>query len=161
MWSGRLWQQSAEAGSARLGAMGQRSRDEAEEIKRVFGSLSGAALRLLWREGELSVAEAAERLRDDRSQPLAYTTVLTVFGRLYDKGLLERRKVGRLYRYRTTMTKDEAMEHFTGRAVDQLLARYGTLALREFAERVADLDPRLRGELIELASRHGAAEEHA
>lgn len=141
--------------------MGRRSRAETEEIERVFGSLSGAALRLLWREGELSVAEGAERLRDDRRQPLAYTTVLTIFGRLYDKGLLERRKVGRRYRYRPTMTPEEALEHFTGRAVDRLLTRYGTLALREFAERVADLDPRLRGELIELASRHAEDGDHA
>lgn len=135
--------------------MGDRSRASAQEINQVFGSLTGAALRLLWHEGELSVAEAAEQLRGGRNQPLAYTTVLTIFGRLHDKGLLERRKVGRHYRYRPRMTLDEAMEQFTGRAVDQLLARYGTLALREFAERVADLDPRLRGELIELASRHG------
>lgn len=137
--------------------MDERSRAGAQEIDRVFGSLTGAALRLLWHEGELSVAEAAEQLRGGRNQPLAYTTVLTIFGRLHDKGLLERRKVGRHYRYRPTMTQDEAMEHFTGRAVDQLLARYGTLALREFAERLADVDPRLRSELIELASRHRRA----
>jgi predicted transcriptional regulator len=142
--------------------MGERSRAGSDEIDRVFGSLSGAALRLLWREGELSVAEAAEQLRGNRSQSLAYTTVLTIFGRLHDKGLLERRKVGRHYRYRPTMTQAEAMEHFTGRAVDQLLARYGTLALREFAERLGDLDPRLRSELIELASRHPREkDEHA
>lgn len=120
----------------------------------MFGSLSGAALRLMWREGELSVAETAEQLRGERNQPLAYTTVLTILGRLHDKGLLKRRKVGRHYRYRPTMTQDKAMEHFTGRAVDQLLARYGTLALREFAERLAELDPGLRSELIELAARH-------
>jgi hypothetical protein len=54
------------------------------------------------------------------------------------------------------------MEQFTGRAVDQLLARYGTLALREFAERLGELDPQLRGELIKLASRHRRSEdEHA
>jgi predicted transcriptional regulator len=134
--------------------MGDALADGAEAIDRVFGSLSGAALRLLWRAGELSVAEAGEQLRRERGQPLAYTTVLTILGRLHDKGLLERRKVGRHYRYRATMTQAEAMEHFTGRAVDQLLARYGTLALREFAERLGDLDPRLRSELIELASKH-------
>lgn len=132
------------------------------EIDQVFGSLSGAALRLLWCRGELSVAEAAERLRGERSQPLAYTTVLTIFGRLHDKGLLERRKVGRQYRYRASMTEAEAMEHYTGRAVDKILARYGTLALREFAERLADLDPQLRSELIELASQHAReTDEHA
>lgn len=135
--------------------MGGRSRPEARAIDQVFGSLTGAALRLLWREGELSVAEAAEQLRSGRNQPLAYTTVLTIFGRLYEKGLLQRHKVGRHYRYRPAMSQAEAMGHSTGRAVDQLLARYGTLALREFAERVADLEPRLRDELIELASRHG------
>jgi len=141
--------------------MREHARTGAEVIERVFGSLTGATLRLLWRDGELSVAEAAERLRSDRHQPLAYTTVLTIFGRLYGKGLLDRRKVGRHYRYRATMTQDEAMEHFAGRAVDQLVARYGTPALREFAERVADLDPHLRSELIELASRHAGADEHA
>jgi hypothetical protein len=41
------------------------------------------------------------------------------------------------------------------RAVDRLLEQYGSAALRRFAHHLADLDPKLRAELLDLADRTG------
>lgn len=121
---------------------------------RIFGPLTGATLRLIWHGGEMSVATAVERLRGELGRPLAYTTVMTILTRLHQKGLLMRRKVGRQYLYGAAMSEAEASAASSRLAVEKVLDRYGTLALRQFAERLSELDPQLRAQLMELASTH-------
>lgn len=70
---------------------------------------------MLWRaEGPLTPAEVRAELDRD----LAYTTVMTVLGRLHDKGMLSRTPRGRAFAYATTMTEWE----FTAQRMGQLLA---------------------------------------
>lgn len=60
------------------------------------GRLEAAAMETLWdRGGWLTPREVHGVLRAER--PLAYTTVMTVLGRLCKKGLLQRRRLGRGY----------------------------------------------------------------
>jgi predicted transcriptional regulator len=64
--------------------------------RRSAGQLEGEVLGLLQRSGEpLSPGEVRERVGGD----LAYTTVVTILSRLHAKGVLDRRKSGRAYRY--------------------------------------------------------------
>ena len=64
--------------------------------RRGAGELEAAVLEVLQRGGSaLSPGEVRERIGGD----LAYTTVVTILSRLHAKGVLERRKSGRSYRY--------------------------------------------------------------
>jgi predicted transcriptional regulator len=64
--------------------------------RRGAGELEAAVLSALQAAGvALSPGEVRDRLDAD----LAYTTVVTILSRLHDKGVLERRKVGRAYAY--------------------------------------------------------------
>ncbi len=45
---------------------------------------------------------------------LAYTTVMTVLDRLWQKGFVARRRVGRAYAYRTRMTREEYLSTLVG-----------------------------------------------
>jgi predicted transcriptional regulator len=45
------------------------------------------------------VALSPGQVRDRLDADLAYTTVVTILSRLHDKGVLERRKVGRAFAY--------------------------------------------------------------
>jgi predicted transcriptional regulator len=64
--------------------------------RRPAGALEADVLGVLWAADEpLSPADVRDALGAD----LAYTTVMTVLARLYDKGLLERHRVGRGYVY--------------------------------------------------------------
>ncbi|MEJ7695856.1 MAG: BlaI/MecI/CopY family transcriptional regulator [Candidatus Limnocylindrales bacterium] len=74
---------------------------------------------------------------------------MTILGRLYERGLLDRTKVGRGYRYRPRGDESELLASMGERAVDQIVERYGTAALRRFAHHLADLDPNLRARLLE------------
>lgn len=120
-------------------------------IENVLGPLGAAVMRIAWDEGEVSVNTALPLLRARQGRDSAYTTVMTILARLFERGLLERRKVGRLYVYRPTRSETATMEYLSERAVEDVLARYGTGALRQFAERLGDLDPDVRARLLRLA----------
>jgi predicted transcriptional regulator len=64
--------------------------------RRGAGELEAAVLEELQRSGSaLSPGEVRERIGGD----LAYTTVVTILSRLHAKGVLDRHKAGRAYRY--------------------------------------------------------------
>jgi predicted transcriptional regulator len=67
-----------------------------DERRRARGALEDEVLAVLWAaDGPLSAAQVREGLDGD----LAYTTVLTIMSRLYDKGLLKREREGRGHVY--------------------------------------------------------------
>ena len=58
----------------------------------------------LWAAPEgLTPREVLDQLDDD----LAYTTVMTILNRLWNKGLVDRAKEGRAYRYRPLQTESD------------------------------------------------------
>jgi predicted transcriptional regulator len=64
--------------------------------RRASGELEGDVLAVLWSADDaMTPGQVHEALGSD----LAYTTVATILGRLLDKGLVERRKVGRAHAY--------------------------------------------------------------
>lgn len=90
--------------------------------------------------GRLSGREVWERLDDETR---AYTTVMTILGRLVDKGLAERLEKGRGHVYRAAGDPDE----LTAQAIDSLLAATADprQALAHFVEGLDD--PALVAEL--------------
>jgi predicted transcriptional regulator len=64
--------------------------------RRAAGELADEVLGILQAAGEpLTPAEVRERL----GSGLAYTTVVTILFRLHEKGVLDRERAGRAYRY--------------------------------------------------------------
>lgn len=118
----------------------------------MLGPLGAAVMRVLWTGEETTLGSLIEQLSSERRSP-AYTTVTTILTRLRERGLVERRRRGREAIYRATVSEAQLIEASSSRAVDQLITRYGASAMRHFAERLADADPELRRQLIELAER--------
>ncbi|MHB1504456.1 MAG: BlaI/MecI/CopY family transcriptional regulator [Acidimicrobiales bacterium] len=82
---------------------------------RRVGELEEAILRELWRaEGPLSGRELADRLP---APERAYTTVMTVLGRLVKKNLVERLADGRGFRYRAAGDPEQLTAQAIGRLV--------------------------------------------
>ena len=126
-------------------------------VENVLGPLGSAVMRVIWERGDATVGVVTEALNAASPRPHAYTTVMTVMGRLHERGLLSRTKRGRGFVYTAVGAEDEILSSMSRRAVDQVLARYGTAALRHFATRLGDIDPSLRSELVKLASRRAKA----
>ena len=74
--------------------------------KLAMGELEAAVMDVLWdRRGWLSPGEVHEVLAARR--PLAYTTVMTILVRLWQKGRLERERDGRAFVYRPLLSREE------------------------------------------------------
>ena len=54
-------------------------------IEDILGPLGAAVMRSVWSEGESSVASVVSAINTVRRPPLAYTTIMTIMGRLYER----------------------------------------------------------------------------
>lgn len=71
-----------------------------------MGELEARVMGVLWdQSGWLSPGEVHAVLNDER--PLAYTTVMTILVRLWQKQRLERQRDGRAYVYRPRQSREE------------------------------------------------------
>jgi predicted transcriptional regulator len=109
--------------------------------------LESEVMEAVWRAGaSISVRHVLDALNARRSEPLAYTTVMTVMNRLVAKSVLTRHGERRRYVYDATAT-DAA-----GIAVQDVIRTYGDAAVVHFVDE-ARADPgvlrRLRALLAE------------
>lgn len=133
--------------------MAARTERQQASIEDVLGPLGAAVMRVVWAQGRSTVQSVLDTLNAGRQRHLAYTTVMTILSRLFERGLLVREKAGRSYVYAPANDEAAVVEASSRRAVDDLLARFGTTALRQFAERLADVDAETRDRVLELAGR--------
>jgi len=107
----------------------------------------------LWDLGEAPVREVLERLNAGARKPLAYTTVMTILQRLDRKGVVTRRREGRMHVYAPVWSREEYREARAQVEVDDLVARFGESALVQFARQMDGLDRKRLDELRRLARR--------
>jgi predicted transcriptional regulator len=100
-----------------------------------MGALENQVLKYLWTSGR---PVAPREVREGLDLNLAYTTVLTILRRLWQKGLAEREQRGRVYLYRPKLDEADyvagAMRRQMERAGDHsaVLSRFvGTLSEQE------------------------------
>ncbi len=102
---------------------------------REFGELESAIMDVMWAaDRPFVVREVRERMQYDR--PVAYTTVMTVMGILFRKGVLMREKIGRAWRYWPA----ESREEHDARLMVEVFHSGGDLCvtMRRFLESVGD-----------------------
>ncbi len=112
--------------------------------KLAMGELETAVMNVLWdAAGPLTPGQVHEALSAERV--LAYTTVLTILVRLWDKGRLDQEPHGRAYEYRPLQSR----EAYTASRMGEVLgsAKDRRLALSYF---VSDLLPVERTRLRRL-----------
>jgi predicted transcriptional regulator len=116
----------------------------ANDLTKILGPLEAEILETLWRmDRAVDVRDTLDQLNDDRSRPLAYTTVMTVMARLAEKGVLLRRKAGRGYLY------EPAVHDAAEIAVRNVVKDFGESAMAHFVAE-ARADPKLLRRLERL-----------
>jgi predicted transcriptional regulator len=103
------------------------------------------------RDGDVAVRDVMEALNRRTKKPRAYTTYMTILGRLHAKGLVVRRREGKTDFYRPAYTREEYADLRAQAGVDSLVEQYGDAALSHFARQMARLDPDRRRQLQRLA----------
>ena len=89
-------------------------------------------MEVLWELGPCTARQVAERLS---ARGLAYTTWLTVLGRLERKGLLRRERAGRAHRYTAVASREDHIALLMQSALGQAADREA--ALQHFARSVS------------------------
>ena len=79
-----------------------------------------AVLRLLWEQGELTVAQIWEQLYPERQ--LAQTTVATIVARLQRRRILSRRARERQFVYRALVTEADVQHSMVSELTERLFA---------------------------------------
>jgi predicted transcriptional regulator len=102
-------------------------------------------------QDEASVRAVMDALNARAKKPRAYTTYMTIMGRLHGKGLLTRRREGRTDYYRPVYSREEYADLRAQAGVDSLVEQFGEVALSHFARQMAQLDPDRRRQLQRLA----------
>lgn len=74
-------------------------------------------MRVLWRAGELSVADATAALAD---RDLAHTTVATLLTRLEKRGVVASRRDGRMLVYRPCVSEDQVRRSMVSSLIAQV-----------------------------------------
>jgi predicted transcriptional regulator len=113
-----------------------------------LGKLESELMERVWARDETSVRE----LHEEISSRLAYTTVMTTLDRLFKKGILDRRPVGRAFVYRARVSKEEynqqLTQHLLGIAVHEAGSRQAVMSC--FVDYVSESDRKLLDELDDL-----------
>jgi predicted transcriptional regulator len=92
-----------------------------EVLHNSLGALERKILSHCWQRNDLTVRDLCGLL----SSAVAYTTVMTTMDRLFKKGLLSRRKIGRAFLYSPTATREELEGAVATELVYSLLDREG------------------------------------
>ncbi len=124
----------------------------------LLGPLEYAVMQALWAASPASVPTVLDAVNEQRrtDESLAYTTVMTVLSRLYDKGLAVRDRRGRGYEYTPRFSEAGLIAHLSEREVRGLLDRYGEVALAQFAAAIDRADERLVARLRDAAEHDDA-----
>lgn len=125
-----------------------RFRPKQKGLNRVLGELEGEIMEIIWQKGSVSVRDIQEELLLRRE--IAYTTVMTIMGRLADKQLLTKKKQGIAYIYTPVCSKVEFTDTLVGEIIDGLLEDYSEQAFTHFLGRLKEDDEAKIGELEKI-----------
>jgi len=89
-----------------------------------LGPTETRLMELVWKHGGLTVKQALLLLED---KPLAYTTVMTILGRLTEKKILTRDKQGHNYIYKPAMDRDKFVKEQVKRVTNCLERNFGMI----------------------------------
>jgi predicted transcriptional regulator len=121
------------------------------EIPPAVQGAEAEAMEVLWDLGEASVRSVMDALNAKAEAPRAYTTYMTMLGRLHNKGLLTRRREDKTDFYRPAHTREEYSDLRAQVEVAAVIHQFGDVALGHFARQMAELDPERRAALERLA----------
>ncbi|MEW5956245.1 MAG: BlaI/MecI/CopY family transcriptional regulator [Chloroflexota bacterium] len=116
-------------------------------LTHIFGELEARLMEAVWALDEPNVQDVIDYL----GGKLNYKTTMTVLNRLVDKGVLNRRKVGRAFVYQAIAPRDELL----ARVFDQMVqGMFGVdfrhIALTQMIETAEAIDPHLLDKMAQL-----------
>jgi predicted transcriptional regulator len=117
-------------------------RESEDLVARYLGELQTEVMDVFWRRKSATVREVVDLLNERRRRKkLAYTTVLTLVTRLWQRGMLTREPEGRGFRYQAAKNRDAVIGDLSEQLIDRLFDDFGEVAVAQLGERLGELDP--------------------
>lgn len=113
-----------------------------------LSELEHEVMNIVWKLENCSVRDV--RIELNSSRKLAYTTVATIFQRLYGKGLVARRVFGQVYSYSPKISKESYSKKMAKNFLTRFFGSFGDVAIASFAESVDQLPKEKREYLLKL-----------
>lgn len=127
-------------------------------LNKVLGNLESDVMDIIWRKDcEVCVRDVYEELASRRE--IAYTTVMTIMGRLAEKKILYKRKESNTSFFVPVMTRVEFTNNVVGNVVDSLLEDFAEATLSHFLSRVRRDDRETIEKLEKLLAEHKDGED--
>jgi predicted transcriptional regulator len=98
---------------------------------KTLGQLETKVMEILWDRKKCTVREVVDRLKNKK----AYTTIMTVMDRLYNKGILKRQMSGSgAYAYSPAQDKQTFYSQVSKKIISSLIAEFGEAAIAQFVD---------------------------
>jgi len=113
-----------------------------------LSELEQEVMDIIWELGTGTVRDVLTKLSQEKQ--LAYTTVMTIMGRLVDKGVLSRKMEGDSYIYRPRISKENYVAKSVHNIFSAAVSSLGQEAVTHFIKEIQKLNPEKRKELLEI-----------
>lgn len=120
-------------------------------LRKVLGDLEAEIMEVIWQREQVLVRDVHRELTKKRE--IAYTTIMTVMGRLVEKGLLVREQVGNSYVYRPSRSRADFTRLVVQEVIDGLLEEFAEPAISHFVNRISQEDEEHLDRLEEMIAK--------
>lgn len=104
-----------------------------------LGELEAEIMDIMWKVEQANVRAVLDILK--KKKTIAYTTVMTVMSRLYDKGILKREMdESGAYIYHPYQCRESFLAQASKRALKSFIREYGDLAVAQFVNVIETSD---------------------
>lgn len=125
-------------------------------VGKVLGELETEVMGVVWKAGKpLSVSDVVKVLSKKRN--IAYTTIMTIMGRLVDKGVLTRKLDGKNYLYQPKVSREIFVAKSVHNIFTTAVSTLGQEVVLHFTKEIQKINPKKREELLKmLDKKHNA-----
>ena len=120
-----------------------------KDYGKVLGELETQVMEIVWQaEKPVSVSDILKVLSKKRT--IAYTTAMTIMGRLTQKGLLKRTSSGRAYAYKPAYSKDTFLSRISRQFIKNFTANFGDTAIAHFIDELDKIPSDKKQKLLKI-----------
>ncbi len=104
-----------------------------------LGELESEIMEIIWRSPHNSVRTVLTQL--EKKRKVAYSTIMTVMTRLYDKGVLQRElDTSGVFWYRAVQDKQHFLASASKKIINRLIREFGDVAIAQFIDVIESSD---------------------
>jgi len=114
-----------------------------------LGELERKIMEIIWESsGPVSVSDVARVISKKRK--IAYTTVMTIMGRLVEKSILTRKLHGSSYQYLPKVSQEKFIAKSVHNIFTTAVSTLGQEAVTYFVKEIKKVNPKKRQELLKM-----------